>query len=350
MSLHILSVAYPFAPVSRDVAGGAEQILAAIDDHLVLQGWRSTVIAKRGSATSGRLVPVNVPPGEIQSGLRASIHGDWRAAISHVLSTERVDVVHMHGHDFQGYLPPPGIPVLVTLHLPPSWYQENALRPARPATWFSAVSEHQRRTVGPGTPVAAVIPNGVPLDRLVARHARRFFALVLARICPEKGIHLAIDAAETAGIPLLIGGSVFPYHEHQKYFEDQIRRRLGPRCRFLGPVPFARKRRLLSAARCLLVPSLAPETSSLVAREAAACGTPVVAFAQGALPDTVVDGHTGYLVHDAGGMADAIRIAHMIDPDACRAEAAAHFDERRMAARYFDLYRRLKNQPLSGAA
>ena len=86
------------------------------------------------------------------------------------------------------------------------------------------------------------------------------------------------------GLPLLLGGKVYQYREHVAYFRREIEPRLdGRRLRFLGPVGFARKRRLLAAARCLLAPSLAPETSSLVAMEALACGTPVIAFPSGAL-------------------------------------------------------------------
>ena len=101
------------------------------------------------------------------------------------------------------------------------------------------------------------------------------------------------------------------------------------------------KRRLLAAARCVLIPSLAPETSSLVAREALAAGTPVIAFPNGALPEAVTPGRTGFLVEDVPAMADAIRRAHIIDPEACRAHARARFDVRRTTAAYLDLYRRL---------
>src|SRR6185437_12674942 len=113
--------------------------------------------------------------------------------------------------------------------------------------------------------------------------------------------------------PLLIAGQVFPYPYHQHYFEAQIRPRLGRGARFLGPVGFARKRRLLSAARCLLVPSLVAETGSLVAMEALACGTPVVAFPAGALAEIVAPEVTGYVVNNTREMADAITMAESID-------------------------------------
>jgi glycosyltransferase involved in cell wall biosynthesis len=131
-----------------------------------------------------------------------------------------------------------------------------------------------------------------------------------------------------------------------------VQPRLDRQCRHLGPVGFARKRRLLTAARCLLVPSLAPETSSLVAREALACGTPVVAFPNGALPETVEDGETGFLVRTVEEMAEAIERAQSLSPDRCREVAAERFSLEAMTTRYIDLYRRLvrESAAMPGAA
>ncbi len=185
------------------------------------------------------------------------------------------------------------------------------------------------------------IPNGVAVDRLRARHARRNFALALARICPEKGFHLALDAARLARTPLLIAGQVFPYEAHQRYFSNEIRPLLGRAARFLGPIGFARKRRLLTAARVLLIPSLVPETSSLVAMEALACGCPVVAFPTGALPDLIEPGITGFLVSSIEEMADAIPLCDAIDREHCREVARQRFSLDTMIGSYFRLYRRL---------
>jgi glycosyltransferase involved in cell wall biosynthesis len=185
------------------------------------------------------------------------------------------------------------------------------------------------------------IPNGVPVDCFQARHARRDFAFALGRICPEKGFHLALDAARLAGTPLLIAGRIFPYETHQRYFSEEIRPRLGRDAEFLGPIGFARKRRLLTAARCLLIPSLVAETSSLVAMEALACGCPVVAFPAGALPDLIEPGVTGFLVPTLEAMAEAISLCDGLDRTRCRETARRRFSLDAMIKSYFRLYRRL---------
>ena len=344
MSLTVLSVGYPLAAVSPDSAGGAEQILAALDRALVAAGHRSIVIAPEGSRVAGRLHAIAPVPADLDDAAKRRAQAETAEAIAAVRAHEPIDLVHLHGIDFPAYLPEPGVPVLATLHLPPDWYPAEALLPARPDTWLRCVSDAQHAVCPVSPSLLPPIANGVPVEALRARHAKRGFALFLGRICPEKGVHLAIAAAREAEVPLLIAGQVYPYADHRRYFEEEVRPALGPGCRFLGPVGFARKRRLLTAARCLLVPSLAAETSSLVAREAAACGTAVIAFPNGAMAETVEHGRTGFVVKDVSSMATAIREADRIDPEYCRAVAVDRFSEVAMVARYLDLYASLAGQ------
>ncbi|MYZ46488.1 glycosyltransferase family 4 protein [Propylenella binzhouense] len=340
MALTVLSVAYPFAPVGPDAVGGAEQIVAAIDAGLVRRGHRSIVVAQQGSQVCGRLVAVPAVRGPLGDEAREAGRSRTQDALAAVLAQEPVDVVHLHGIDFHRYLPGGDVPVLATLHLPPGWYAPEALRPARPATFLHCVSRTQHEACPPGLRLLQPIENGVPDALFETRLRKRDFALFLGRICPEKGVHLAIEAAAAARLPLLIGGRVFAYPDHLRYFEDAVRPRLGPTCRFLGPLGFTRKRRLLSAARCLLLPSLAAETSSLVAREALACGTPVVAFDRGALRETVEDGRTGYLVRDEAELAAAIAKCRAISAETCR-KAARRFSMDRMIEAYLAMYRQI---------
>jgi glycosyltransferase involved in cell wall biosynthesis len=333
-------MAYPFAPVGPDAVGGAEQVLSHLDRALAEAGHRSIVIACEGSQVAGRLVPVPRIEGVLDAPARIDTHVRLREAIAASLQRWPVDLVHLHGVDCHAYLPPPGPPALITLHLPPSWYPTEVLNPNRPDTWLHCVSEAQHEACPKSHRLLPPIENGIPVDALAARHAKRRFALMIGRICPEKGTHLAIEAARLADMPLLIAGEVFAYEAHQRYFEE-IKPHLDARRRFIGPIGFRRKRRLLTAAQCLLVPSLAPETSSLVAREAIACGTPVIAFPNGALPETIEHGRTGFLVKDVAGMAEAMGRVQSLDPEMCRRVARERFTLERMTARYFDLYRRL---------
>lgn len=341
--LTVLSVAYPFAPVGPDAVGGAEQVLSHLDAALVAAGHRSVVVACEGSEPAGTLVPSPAVDGAITEDARRRLHEGYRQLVAGAIEQYRPDVVHLHGIDFFEYLPQPGVPALVTLHLPPDWYPPSALRPGRPQTYLHCVSSSQRRACPPDLPLLPEIDNGVPVDALdgSGEFRRRDFALALGRICPEKNFHVALDAAELAGVPMLLAGEVFAYDAHQAYFRTQIEPRLDRRRRFIGPVGIGRKRRLLSSARCLLIPSLAAETSSLVAREALACGTPVIAFPSGALPEVVEPGVNGFLVRDAREMGMAIRNVHRIDRSACRAAARHRFCLQRMVDRYFEVYRRI---------
>jgi glycosyltransferase involved in cell wall biosynthesis len=341
MRLSVLSVAYPFAPVGRDAVGGAEQVLTTMDEALVRRGHRSVVIAAEGSRAAGTLVATPRFDGELDDATRRTAWVWHRGAIDRVLREERVDVVHMHGVDFHAYLPPVGPPVLVTLHLPLSWYPREALRPARRGVHLHCVSASQRAACPPGVALSEDVPNGVSLDALRPAEPKRNFAMALGRICPEKGFHVALDAAALARVPLVLAGQVYRYEAHERYFREQIVPRLGASRRFIGQVDLERKRELLAAARCLLVPSLVAETSSLVAMEALACGTPVVAFAGGALTEIVEHGRTGFIVRDAREMAEAIHAAAFLRPSECRRAAEERFSSDSMVRRYLSLYEQI---------
>lgn len=346
--LTVLSVAYPFAPLGFDAAGGAEQILTMLDLALVERGHRSIVIASEGSRVHGTLISIRPRLGEITPEARNSCHRLYKAAVNAAVADYKPDLIHMHGLDFLEYLPDSPLPLIATLHLPIAWYPREIFALDRPWPKFVCVSESQRRNCPASPAEIPVIRNGVPVEHLLFRPRKRNFALTLGRICPEKGLHAALDAARAAGIPLVLAGRVFPYESHERCFRDEILPRLGPQARFIGPIGFARKRRLLAAARCLLLPSQAEETSSLVAMEALASGTPVIAFRRDALAEIVEDGKTGFLVSDTGEMEAALRRAGALRPECCRQAALARFSARRMIASYFRLYRRTASNPHRG--
>jgi len=317
MRLTVANVAFSRAPVRRDAVGGAEQVVAMLDAALVAAGHRSIVVARADSEVAGEL--------------HAEIPRD-------------ADVVHFHGLDFDRFC---GVRrpcrrsdsggtaaalQIVTVHLPPSWYAAGAL--SHSDFTYVCVSESERAAF-PGD--ALLIPNGIDLDAFVPGDGGDTL-VALGRICEEKGFHDAVDAAKRADDELLIAGHVFDYDAHQRYFSEVLKPKLDARRRFIGTVRGAAKRELLANARAVLIPSRVAETSSLVAMEALASGTPVIAYRSGALPEIVDDGVTGFIVDDVDGLVRAIADVDHIDRARCRAEAERRFDARRMIARYLALY------------
>jgi glycosyltransferase involved in cell wall biosynthesis len=347
MRLTVLNVAFPLAPVGPAAVGGAEQVLTALDAALVRAGHRSLVLACEGSVAHGELHALPPPPQSLAGHLHPQTQQLVRQRIAALVAREPIDVVHLHGIDCHAYLPPPGPAALVTLHLPTAWHDLGLFNPVRPRTFVHGVSRSQHATFPPSPALLPPIENGVALvddaadATAVSLETPDDFVVVLSRICPEKGIHHAIAAAERAGVACVIAGRVFPFVAHETYFAHEIAPRLSERVRFVGPLGAAEKRLLLRRARALLVPSTVPETSSLSAMEALACGTPVIAFANGALPELVDHGRTGFLVPDVAAMADAIAVAAQLDRAHCRAVAHERFSADRMTCRYLERYAQL---------
>ena len=342
--LNILSVAYPFALVSNHTAGGAEQILASIERAVVEHGHHSLVAAAEHSTIAGTLFATPLPDGLIDNTARDKITAAHQLSIDRALASTPVDLIHMHGLDFASYKLPASVPILVTVHMPPAWYPDSIWQ-LPTDVHLQCVSESQRQACpAEHRHRLSVIPNGVDLTPLAspeesveADQAAAGACLMIARICPEKNLHIGFDAARLANIPALLCGETFPYEAHLRYLHEQIEPRLSSHAHLLGAVSPARKHRLLAAARCLLLPTLAPETSSLVAMESLAAGTPVIAFPSGAIPEIVEDGRTGFLVRSTEEMAAAILRAPELDRDLCRRTACDRFDRARMVADYLAL-------------
>jgi glycosyltransferase involved in cell wall biosynthesis len=352
----VLSVAYPLAPVGPDAVGGTEQVLVSLDAALTAAGHTSLVIACRGSRVTGTLLETELPPPPYDPHAQRIAQERHRRALAEALERWHVDVVHFHGLDFAAYLPvavPLALPLaldvphrlslstpatVATLHLPIAAYGAEALRAHQTGVSLVCVSRAQWRDYAATGGSAVVIENGVTIPDAPPRTRRRAFALALGRVCPEKGLHLAVAAARRAGIPLLIAGRVFPYPDHQRYFAEVLAPTLDQQRRFIGAAGPDRKRRLLASARCIVVPSLIAETSSLVAMEALAAGTPVVARAVGALPDIVEPGRTGFLADSVEDLSIGMLAAADLRGDECRQVARVRFNVATTTGQYLALY------------
>src|SRR5690606_5709087 len=150
-------------------------------------------------------------------------------------------------------------------------------------------------------------------EALAGDYDKRDFVAALGRLCPEKGFHLALDAAKRAHIGLLLAGKLFRYGEHERYFAREIIPRLDHRRRFVGAIGPAAKRWLPGSARCRVGRCLPEEPCALVAMEALACGPPVIAFRAGALAEVGEQGKAGFRVTDVREMAEALAAHRRLD-------------------------------------
>ena len=210
-----------------------------------------------------------------------------------------------------------------------------------PNLYFNCVSESQASWFRDLPNLLGVVQNGIAVERFPFTRDKDDYVLWLGRICEEKAPHLAVAIAQRAGLPLVIAGQVYPFSYHQQYFEREIRPHLNARVRFVDTPLASQKLDLLRHARALLLTSTVEETSSLVAMEAMACGTPVVAFRRGAFPEIVADGETGFVVDSLEEMASALGKIDRISPQSCRERIERHFRASRMSQEYEELYRRV---------
>jgi glycosyltransferase involved in cell wall biosynthesis len=257
------------------------------------------------------------------------------------------DVVHNNCLHYLPVAMAPAVrtPMLTTLHSPPTPWLESAIAVAAPRAPRIAWASVSRANASAWAHLARpcrVIPNGVSLEawRYRAR-ARRGGAVWSGRLVPEKGAHLAIEAARLAGIELTIAGPI----DDREYFERCLAA-AGPGVAYAGHLDSAALAGLVGDSDVALVTPCWEEPFGLVAIEALACGTPVAAFARGALPE-ILDSRTGTLARpdDAADLARRIELARGLSRAACRRRAERRFSVEAMTDRYLDAYRSLSGRP-----
>ncbi len=341
MSLRILFVAYPLLPVTDASCGGAEQVLHTLEREIASRTHRTAVAASEGSSAAGRVITTGAPA--TAPDIFEARDREHNARILDLLRSSDFDLVHDMSGTFWKHAVEINVPVLATLHLPPQLYNREMFENFPPNLFFNCVSESQRRAFSWLPRMLGVVPNGIDLNRYrpLSGLSRGSYLLWLGRICEEKGPHVALDVAERAEMPIILAGDVYPFRYHQQFFEREVVPRLKHNAKFVRSPELQVKLELLRGAAALLITSLIDETSSLVAMEAMACGTPVIAFRRGALPEIVEDGATGFVVDSPEQMAAAVRWVGEISPTACRERVERRFSAARMAGDYEELYARV---------
>ncbi|HKD79839.1 MAG TPA: glycosyltransferase [Candidatus Angelobacter sp.] len=350
-SLHILYIAYPLLTVSAESAGGAEQVLWTLEREVAGRGIHTTVAASTGSRVAGELFSTGDPctqPDDYERRNREHQENIIAFLRRQALTGQPFDLIHDMSGSFWSRAREVDVPVLATLHLPRSFYSPQSFQDVPPNVSFNCVSHSQACSFRDLKNMLGVVSNGIALECFAPKQAanedgnrrQRRSLLWLGRICEEKAPHLALDIANRAGLPLTLAAQIYPFSYHQQYFEREVAPRLQqmPMATFISSPSFEQKRALLQEAQALLITSQADETSSLVAMEAAASGTPVITFRSGALPEVVRDGVTGFVVNDADAAVAACGSVANINPAKCMEHARANFSSAAMADGYAAIY------------
>jgi glycosyltransferase involved in cell wall biosynthesis len=202
-----------------------------------------------------------------------------------------------------------------------------------------AISHAQRRPV-PDLPIARVIHHGLEPSAFPIGSGDGDYCLFLGRMSPDKGPHRAMEAAFKAGMRLIMAAKMRDPWEFD-YFDDYVRPYLNEDIQYLGEVAHERKLELLAGARALLFPIRWNEPFGMVMIEALACGTPVLAFPEGAVPEVIEDGRTGFLCRDVADMAEAIGRIDRLDRADCRNAVEGYFSTGRMVREHLELFETL---------
>jgi glycosyltransferase involved in cell wall biosynthesis len=335
--LRVGLIAPPWVPVPPRVYGGTEAVLDQLARGLVAAGCEVRLFT-----TGDSTCPVErcwLYPEALTT------LGDFSAELRHVERAYELfaDADVIHDHTLTGptqlSLSAMPMPIVTTAHGPFTAELRERYRAAARQVSVVAISRSQRRSA-PDVPVAAVIHHGIDVAAFPFGRGDGGYVLFLGRMSPDKGAHRAIAIARAAGRPILLAAKMWEPEEH-RYFADHVRPLLGSDAVYLGEVGGPRKLELLARAEALVNPIRWPEPFGLTMIEALACGTPVLAFPEGAAPEIVDHGRTGFLCHDEDHMAALLRVVGGLDRAACRDEVATRFSTARMASGYLALYERL---------
>ena len=340
--IKIAQIAPLWIPVPPRTYGGIELMLSLLIEELVKRHHEVTLFASGDSVTSAQLVPITEKAVWLQKGLR-SPHAYIDIALKKIEKRrEQFDLFHNHFDFFMFPLCLSKVaPILTTLHRPIDPVAAEVYREYNEMN-FCAISEDQKKSAEEnGIRVSGVVYNGINPEEYTFRETPDDYFMYLGRINKEKGIKDAIDAAKIAGVKLLVAGNIVGGDEWN-YFLHEIQPRFNEEnVNFVGQIDFKEKVRLLGGAKALLFPIDRREPFGLVMIEAMACGTPVIAYRRGSVPEVIKDGETGFIVENKEEMADAMKHIETIKRKNCRTHVEKNFTVQKMVDAYEEIYKKL---------
>jgi glycosyltransferase involved in cell wall biosynthesis len=339
--MRIAQVAPLYESVPPQLYGGTERVVSYLTEELVRLGHEVTLFASGDSRTRAKLVAACPRALWRDPGCKETLPHQVRQMEQVFGDVSRFDVLHFHCD----YLHLPLLrrqpcPSVTTLHGLLHEPDHTPLLGEYAEMPLVSISDNQRRPV-PGANWQATVYHGLPRDLLTFRDRPGDYLAFLGRISPEKRLDRAIAIARRAGVPLKVAAKI--YCGERDYFHQSIEpllKEAGPRVEFIGEVGGRDKDEFLGNARALLFPIDWEEPFGLVMIEALACGTPVVAFRLGSVPEVIDDGVSGFVVADEDEAVRAVGRVGELSRRECRRVFEQRFDAARMAREYVAVYRR----------
>lgn len=328
--MRVLQVAPPWVAVPPSGYGGTEMVIAELSTALSSLGHEVLLFATGDSADRCGWV---FPEALGLRTFRPAAEVYQAVAAREVAVSEGVDLIH--DHTTAGTALTASIPTVFTQHN--RFTEESRPLYQRAQAHGSAVVAISRSHAHEaGFDVDAVVRHGIDVSHYPMGDGIGGYALFIGRMSPDKGVHLAIGIARSAGLPLKIAAKLREASEWE-YFREQVQPLLSHDIEYLGEANFVEKVELLRSARVLINPIQWSEPFGMIAIEAMACGTPVVTTELGAAPEIVVDGLTGFVapVDQLSGLLAKI---DGIDRAECRSRVVSEFSSQRMARDYVNVY------------
>jgi glycosyltransferase involved in cell wall biosynthesis len=335
--MRIALIAPPFIPVPPVDYGGTELFIANLAIKLKQRGVEVVVYTNGASTIDVEKRWIYADPewplrGDIYDNLKDIAHSSWAVKDA---ANDSVDIIHLNNAPGLANSRFTKVPFVYTIHHPHvedlSEFYGNF-----PDVQYVTISDFQRRNER--LPRVRTIHHGIDASVCKAADGKRDYLVFLGRIAPIKGTHTAIEVAQRSGLPLKIAGEIQPMY--QDYFDSQIKPHIdGKMIEYIGEVNVKEKNQLLSESRALLFPIQWDEPFGLVMIEAMACGTPVLAFPGGSVPEIVRDGVSGWICKSADDMAEKARSIDLIPSDV-KKYLEQNFSLDAMTDRYLELYQK----------
>jgi glycosyltransferase involved in cell wall biosynthesis len=340
--MRIAQVAPLYESVPPKLYGGTERIVSYLTEELARQGHEVTLFASGDSKTKARLIEACPQALWHDNGYRDALPHHVRLMELVFRDVSRFDVIHFHSEYLQFPLlrrhPCAGV---TTVHGQLHMQDLRSLLTEYTETPLVSISNNQRRSF-PHANWQATIYHGLPKNLYTFREQAGDYLAFLGRMSPEKRADRAIEIACKAGLKLKIAAKLYP--EELEYYQQTIEPLLNEnksRVEFIGEIGGRDKDEFLGNARALLFPIDWAEPFGLVMIEALACGTPVIAWRNGSVPEVVTEGVTGFIVESIDEAVRAVERVSNLSRRACREEFEKRFDATEMAREYLGLYRRL---------